>query len=120
MANNIMDAREEYEMRMKEYRKELDENLEKIKKSAESGDNLSKLRLGEYYLLHRDYKKAMKWLQDAVENDIYAAADLLGDFYFYGWGIEKDKVKAHFWYNKAEEVKKKLLEKAHAEKNRKN
>lgn len=51
-----------------------------------------------------DAKKAVKWLEKAIEQDNAMAANNLGFCYLNGFGVEKDKEKAKYYFQKSAEM----------------
>ena len=86
---------------------------EKIK-ADELGNGCAKLNLAASYCVGRgveqDYKKAFELALESAENGIVDAMGFLGDFYYYGWGVEKDREKANYWYREENNCKEMLLE----------
>ena len=58
----------------------------------------------------QDYKKAFELAFKCAEQGLIAAMALLGDFYFYGWGVKKDKEKARYWFMEEDFCKSMLTE----------
>ncbi len=49
----------------------------------------------------QDYQEAVKWYRLAVEQGTTLAQTKLGLMYEEGWGVPKDYVLAHMWFNLA-------------------
>jgi len=47
------------------------------------------------------YNESAKMMKILAENDVTMAQNLLGDFYFMGWGVPKDYNEAAKWHRKA-------------------
>lgn len=84
--------------------------LEYFKRAAEKGHYDSMRKVAFAYLegqgVVKDYAEAHQWLiKAAAENetskwsDVHKIRNALGALHEYGWGIEKDLVRAYAWYN---------------------
>jgi TPR repeat protein len=94
-----------------EYVKQSDkETLIWLTFSAESGNALAQVRLGNFYregasIVPKDYKKALYWYyEDAKQND-GAGLYYLGVCYYYGYGFAKNTIIAKYWMEKSLEHK---------------
>jgi hypothetical protein len=96
-------------------------------RAAEGGDSHAMRELGLLYDAADDYVPARKWFEKAAEDKgNFQAALVVGDYYFYGKGIDPDWNQALSWYEKAlekgkaacaglaEEKRKKALDPAEA------
>ena len=74
---------------------------------ANHGDIHSQMYIAHWYEEHSEVndsaKKAAYWYQKAAVQGNAAAQANLGDCYYYGRGVEKDKTTAVKWYTKAAE-----------------
>lgn len=62
------------------------------------------LCLDQGFFVERDQAKAIEWLETASESDYsFGASGLLGQYYLYGIGVEKDRQKAIRLFYKAAE-----------------
>jgi len=118
------DAESEY-MLYEQYRqglgvqKDMEKAIDWLKKSAEHGYVRAQLAIGTRYNdgkdIEQDYSEAARWLQkdadqgessDPSESSITssAALTLLGDMYYYGRGVKKDRAKAAELYALSEHI----------------
>ena len=77
------------------------EELEKLKSDAESGDAFSQCELGYHYIENEDYEKALFWYRKAAEQDYGMGLYNVGLCYEYGEGVEKNLETAVEYYHKA-------------------
>jgi len=91
--------------------KDLEEAIKWYKKAANQGESTAQYSLGEIFYTKKDYKKALKWLMLAVENDstfMYTAIPAfvnIGEMYYKGKGVGKNYREALKWYMKAAKAK---------------
>ncbi len=69
---------------------------------ALSGDAIAQYELGCCYeALQKDYKKAAEWFRKSAEQGYAKAQYNLGAYYYNGTGVERNNLKAFFWFNVA-------------------
>ena len=85
-------------------------DIDKCRKSAESGYAPAQYQLGHCYAAGRgvteDYSRAVRWYSRAVDfggNAFPEAQRGLADCYANGDGVRKNAKQAALWYTKAEE-----------------
>ena len=78
--------------------------LEWYKKAAELGDPLHQFNLANTYNSIRDYANAITWYSK-IKIFNPEARMILGTYYFYGRGVEKDYTKALEYFTKSSETK---------------
>ncbi len=59
------------------------------------------LIMGELYFNNKDYAQAMKWYQEAANNDNPAAQNKIGELYKEGLGVKQDYLTAANWFVKS-------------------
>ena len=73
--------------------------------AAQHGDMKAMLALGSSYHAEGDYATAHQWFSSAFNAGRQPeAAMMIGDYYLYGKGVEKDIPKAIQWYEKAQGI----------------
>ena len=78
-------------------------DLEEVKSLAENGHPAAQNNLGVYYMNRRDFRQALKWLNEAAEQGNISAYNNLGYIYDNGLGVPLNASKAFGWYLKAAE-----------------
>lgn len=82
-----------------------DTDLAEIKKSAESGNAVAQLKLGNAYEYGKGVKKdpteAVKWYRKAADQGNADAQYYLGAAYGFGMGVKIDQAEELKWYRKA-------------------
>ena len=78
-------------------------NLNLIEEKAKQGDSESQYNMGVFYMngegITQDYKKAIEWFSKAAESNDSEAQYNIGIIYVNGgYGIQKDLVKAVYWF----------------------
>ena len=84
------------------------EALVSCQKTAEQGDALAQIYLGNKYHhgkgdVTKDYKQALHWYKKAADQGWATAQYDLGQMYFRGEGVTQDYKEAVKWYRKAAE-----------------
>lgn len=85
----------------------MEEEYQKIIKTAERGDAIAQYVLGTLYYagdgVKQDYVEAVSWSRKAAEQGDASAQRSLGDCYYTGHGVKQNYVEAVSWYRKAAE-----------------
>lgn len=83
------------------------DELTKLKRSAEQGDAKSQYKLGLMYDMGKDvdqnYQKAFEWYEKSANQGLASSQSRLGSMYRYGKGVDINHSKASQWYWKAAE-----------------
>lgn len=84
-------------------------------KKAESGDftamiHLSKVYMGGLSGVRIDREQTFKWALKGAEAGSGIAMAMVGTFYRYGFGVEKDENKSKYWDRKGFEINKQAAE----------
>lgn len=74
-----------------------------LESDAKKGDAGSMARLGAFYLVEKQYDKALPWLEKAAAKGDLSACGNLGYMYDNGAGVRKDFQKAFKYFSKAAE-----------------
>lgn len=74
-----------------------------LAKSGDAGFWLSQTQLGECFSDEKNYEEAAAWYKQAALSGYAAAQNYLGEYYYYGNGVEEDKEEAVEWFRKAAE-----------------
>lgn len=77
------------------------EQAEYAKKAAELGNEEAMLLTADYLMTKQNLGEAFTWYEKAYSHGKIEAAVPLGDFFFNGWGMSKDYVKAHRYFAEA-------------------
>ncbi|MFA6289323.1 MAG: tetratricopeptide repeat protein [Opitutaceae bacterium] len=81
------------------------DSTDKLRKSAEQGDDVAQCNLGSAYASGRgvpkDLVEAVKWYRKAAEQGYAQAQFNFGVVYAKGVGVTQDFVEAHAWWNVA-------------------
>ncbi|SDD78769.1 tetratricopeptide repeat protein [Desulfuromonas thiophila] len=81
--------------------------LQCFEQAAEAGHQAARLHLARHFHQRSDYPRASHWLLLAAEAGSDPAPALqLGDYHFYGRGLEQDYNKAVNWYRQALKIAK--------------
>ena len=103
-------------------RKDITKGLQWLEKAAaEENDDIgslpAQLKLAKFSLEEaekgdKNYEKALKWIDLAIEKRDAEGQSLLGHCYSNGWGEKKDEAKAIQWYQKSADQKYEPAQKA--------
>lgn len=77
------------------------EQAEYALKAAELGNEEAMLFVAEYLMARKSKSDAFAWYEKAYAHGKIEAAAPLGDYFFNGWGVPKDYVKARQYYAEA-------------------
>jgi TPR repeat protein len=96
-------------------RKNYDSAFKWYRLAAENGSAYAMTNIGSFYEhgtgVKVDYNEAVKWYQKGVEGGDGMAASNLGHMYNFGLGVKKNVDTAMSWYDRAETMKKPVLNK---------
>ena len=91
------------------------QHLKWYRLAAENGSAYAMTNIGSFYEhgtgVKVDYNEAVKWYQKGVEGGDGMAASNLGHMYNFGLGVKKNVDTAMSWYDRAETMKKPVLNK---------
>lgn len=80
---------------------DIEESYRWIKKGAELGDAIAMMEEGLYYFDKEIYNNAFACFLKSAKLDIPTAQYYVGECYYNGWGVQKNKLEAIKWYEKA-------------------
>ncbi len=82
-------------------KKDEKKGLELLQKAAKKGDPEAFFYLGVAHEINKDFVKARKFYENAVEKGYFCALIYLGDLYYNGNGVPQDFEKATAYFKKA-------------------
>lgn len=81
---------------------DLNKAVDYWQKASDMGSNYAKCNLARYYRQEKeDYATSNRLFEEVANNGIEEACQALAESWYYGYGIEKDVVKALEWNEKA-------------------
>lgn len=80
---------------------DIEESYRWIKKGAELGDAIAMMEEGLYYFDKGVYNNAFACFLKSAKLDIPRAQYYVAECYYNGWGVQKNKLEAVKWYEKA-------------------
>ncbi len=81
---------------------ELDNYIETHSKDIDGEELLnSQITIADFYCEWGIYSKAVEWYDKAARSGDVYAQEMLGEAYYYGYGVDKDNEQSFYWFEKA-------------------
>jgi hypothetical protein len=77
------------------------EDLDILKKNATKGNSFAQAELGFYYTKKKNFSSGLYGNRKAAANNNYVAENSLGNYYYWGSGVNKDYSKSLYWFKKS-------------------